>query len=247
MAQPSEMSLADTIRARVAERLQWAELSPIQAATKHGLPRDTLRNLFRRDSALPRADTLADIARALDTSVAFLVGETANPGVEKWADQAQLDEVVRLARPIPVRAELSDGFRKPLEEPLGYVDLNVPGFETADLSAFLVQDRAMVLFYEVDRVVVTAPVRLMGLQLGDHVVAVRMRGEDDNVEVETFIREYAEGSNGPELVGQSSDMEVAAIPILALHHREVLIGGIVIADFKITGRTPIPTAYDWPE
>lgn len=247
MGEPSDMSLADTIRARVAERLQWAELSPIQAATKHGLPRDTLRNLFRRDSALPRADTLADIARALDTSVAFLVGETANPGMEKWADQEQLDEIVRLARPIPVRAELSDGFRKPLDAPIGYIDLNVPGYETADLSAFVVKDRAMDLYYEVDRYVVTAPVGLMGLQIGDHVVAVRMKGEGDEVEVETFIREYADGPIGPQLVGQSSDLTIAPISIKELTHREVLIGGIVVADFKAHGRAPIPMAYEWSE
>lgn len=71
-------TLADSrspLARRVQERLRELDLTPITAATRAGLPRDTIRNLFRADSQ-PRADTLAAIAAALDTTVGYLIGES---------------------------------------------------------------------------------------------------------------------------------------------------------------------------
>jgi len=238
-----ENTLADTIKARVADRLHWLNLTPITAATKNGLPRDSIRNLFRRDSALPRADTLAEIADALETTVSYLMGETANPGVEKWSEEAKLDEVVRLARPVPVRSALQDGAREPHSEPIGYLDLNVPGYDTSELNAFQVADDAMSDFYETGRFVVTAPVGQIGLQFGDHIVAMRMAGE----KVETILREYAQGPAGPELVSRSDGGERPPIRISDLKKGEMMFGGVVVADFKLHDRQILPPAYVWPD
>ncbi|WP_313044859.1 helix-turn-helix transcriptional regulator [Brevundimonas sp.] len=243
----AEETLADTIRARVADRLHWLKLTPITAAKQSGLPRDTIRNLFRRDTALPRADTLAAIAEALETSVAFLMGETVNPGVEKWADQTALEEAVRIARPIPVRSELVDGFRAPLEAPLSYLDLNVEGFETSDLNAFIVADDAMDEIYERGRYVITAPIQQAGLQFGDHVVCMRLVHEGGVDRVETILREFHAGPSGPQLISRTTGEARPIIEIKRLAHEELRFGGAVVADYKPHERTPIPTDYDWPE
>lgn len=78
----SPAPLADRLTARIQQRLGELALTPITAATRAGLPRDTIRNIFRQGS-LPRVDTLAEIARALDTSVAWLVGEPDTPAEDR--------------------------------------------------------------------------------------------------------------------------------------------------------------------
>lgn len=62
------------LQERIAGRLDALGLTQITAATKAGLPRDTLRNLFRQGSD-PTLGTLVNIARALDVSVGWLAGE----------------------------------------------------------------------------------------------------------------------------------------------------------------------------
>lgn len=64
------------LKARINERLDALGLTQITAATKAGLPRDTLRNLFRVGGA-PRIDTLIKIAAALETTVGWLIGESS--------------------------------------------------------------------------------------------------------------------------------------------------------------------------
>ncbi len=239
--------LADTIRARVADRLHWLDLTAITAAQKANLPRDTIRNLFRRDSALPRADTLLAMAQALDTTVAFLVGETVNPGVERWAAEEELEEAVKMARPIPVRAELTDGIRDFHAQPLDYLDINVAGFSTSDLSAFVIADGAMDEYYEIGRYVIAAPISQAGFQSGDHVVCLRVVGGDiaEGMQTETFLREYVIGPSGPELVAKSRSSSHPSIAILELKPFEIRFGGVVVADFKPRARIVLPETYDW--
>ena len=71
--------LAVILQERVQARLNDLGLTQITAATKAGLPRDTLRNLFRDRASLPRADTLVQIARALGVRAGFLLGEESAP------------------------------------------------------------------------------------------------------------------------------------------------------------------------
>lgn len=242
MQSDAPQDLAETIRSRISDRLHWLNLTAITAATKAGLPRDAIRNLFRRDAALPRADTLAAIAHALDTSVAFLIGETINPGVERWADKGSLEEAVRVARPIPIRAELKDGSRDWLAEPMGYVDLNVDGFETADLSAFVVADDAMDHYYEEGRLLIAAPVAQVGLAFGDHVIVLVLDNDD---RPETLVREFAPGEDGPELVSHSTTPRRPLHIRPEKHDPRLKLGGVVVADFMVHARTPVPVSYVW--
>jgi len=81
---------------KVAARLRALGLTPITAAVRAGLPRDTIRNLFRTGGQ-PRADTLADIARALDTTVAHLMGEIV-PMAEEKAEAAPGPDIITITR-----------------------------------------------------------------------------------------------------------------------------------------------------
>lgn len=72
-------AVRDVMLSRAKERMDGLSISPIQAATRVGLQRDTFRNMFRDTSSFPRVDTLFALSRALDTTVGYLVGEVDQP------------------------------------------------------------------------------------------------------------------------------------------------------------------------
>lgn len=170
----------ELVRARTATRLEALNLTPIRAATQAGLPRDTLRNLFREGGSLPRVDTIQKIAAALETTVAYLIGETAYPGLD-WADDNRMawaSAAVEAARPIPVIAragwEVWDQLADP-DDPLDVIHLNVPGFESAPLFAAQVVDDHADIAYGPGRYVVWTDINILGQRDGDHIVVLRQR------------------------------------------------------------------------
>lgn len=99
---------------RIEIRLAELGLTPITAATQHGYPRDTIRNVLRSDSN-PRADTLVAIADALQTTVGWLVGDHENPSTPLVAHEKPIREPQAITvRPngrvtIDIKAEVSVG------------------------------------------------------------------------------------------------------------------------------------------
>lgn len=242
-AQQGDPGLAEMLRARIAERMHWLEVTPITAATQADLPRDTIRNIFRRDSALPRADTLVAIAKALDTSVSYLVGETVDPGIGRWADPASLEEAVRAAKPVPIRAYVADAWLTPPTDPIGYVDVNVEGFETADLSAFLVNDDSASRVYEKGRIVIVAPSNQIGIRLGDHTISVRVRGKPGQEEVETTIKEFAITPSGESVLESLGVPPLPPVQISQLQHLERRSAGIIVADYRPRLQIAAPNTF----
>ena len=179
--------LAENMRQRIASRLAKLGLTPLTAATKAELPRDTIRNLFRQDGSLPRADTLVRIAAALETTVGYLVGENAYDGSDYSADDVRkyAEMSVEVSKKIKVRftaggrtfaqgEELPSNDQKPNIERDDYIYLNVPGYEADDLFAVQVADESMNYYYELNRFLICGAAEAVGLRAGDHVVFMGM-------------------------------------------------------------------------
>ncbi|HQT53579.1 MAG TPA: helix-turn-helix transcriptional regulator [Phenylobacterium sp.] len=164
--------IAEILKQRIMQRLVDLKLTPITAATKAGLPRDTLRNFFRQDRSVPRADTLSKIAAALETSVGFLLGEVAFPSDRELPAERSENAFVRV-RPIHVRASAATGYvstSDALEESLDVIYLHVPGFEYAKLRALEIGDDSMNLYYDEGSYVVFSIADVTGVREGDHIV-----------------------------------------------------------------------------
>lgn len=170
--------LAGVLRQRIATRLRALDLTPITAATKAGLPRDTLRNLFRQDGSLPRVDTLAKIAEALETTIAYLTGETAFPG-DVYDDQTRelAAHAMNTAKPIPVMgATMTPApWAEGADDAYGVLSLNIPGFEDVQLAALVIgnDDPAMDPEYRPGEFVIFANNLEVGLRDADDVIIVR--------------------------------------------------------------------------
>lgn len=192
MDEPND--LVELMRARVEKRLADLDLTAITAATKAGIPRDTIRNLFRTGS-LPRADTLAKIAEALETTVAYLMGETDYP-LNDYSDEDRMSAAraaIESAKPVPVIGLAEWGrFEAPrhTHDPIDLLHINVPGFEEAPLSALVVtDDHADIYFDEGDYAVFAWVTGGVGIRNGDLVVVMHRREVDGEAKVEFTIRE----------------------------------------------------------
>jgi len=62
---------------RLQERLDTLGMNPAQASRLAGLSRDTIRNIMRGQSKNARSDTISALARILQCSVPYLLGEEA--------------------------------------------------------------------------------------------------------------------------------------------------------------------------
>lgn len=170
---PHMGDIGETIRRRISTRLDRLGLTPITAAQKAGLARDTIRNLYRGDGSVPRADTLALIAQALETTTAYLVGEAAYPEPLAAAAQPAGD------RRIPVICNLEWGrFSLPDEMPQGVtISVEVPGYEASTLFAGLMIDGHANLVYRVGTYVIFAPWSESGILPGDTVLVKRQKND----------------------------------------------------------------------
>lgn len=68
---------------RILERMDELGLKPNGVSLEAGLSRDYIRSLKRRDMAQPKHENLAELARVLNCSLAYLRLETDDP--EEWA------------------------------------------------------------------------------------------------------------------------------------------------------------------
>jgi len=69
------------LQQRIRTRLRELATNPFRAAVENGLKPDVIRSILRPGKAVnPRADTLKDVARALQCSVAYLAGESDSLG-----------------------------------------------------------------------------------------------------------------------------------------------------------------------
>lgn len=169
--------IGEVIRRRISTRLDDLGLTAITAAQTAKLPRDTIRNLFRGDGAVPRADTLAEIARALDCSVSYLVGEAPFPSDEQAAREGD-----PTSRAIPVVFDLEWGrFTALADIPTGRsIPVAVAGYENASLFAGRMIDGHANLYHKVGSYLIFAPFVQGGILPGDQVLVRRDRaGESE--------------------------------------------------------------------
>lgn len=194
MAQNEEPDqLAELMRERIAARLATLKLTPITAATKAKIPRDTIRNLFRTGS-LPRLDTLVRISEALETTVAYLVGETAYP-FNDYSDEDKMAAArvaIETAKPVPLIGYAEWGFFEVPRQGFGAIDvlhLNVPGFEDKPLSAVQVVDEHCNVEFESGVYVIFAwRDSGVGLRDGDFVVVLHRKEINGKMHVEFTVR-----------------------------------------------------------
>jgi transcriptional regulator with XRE-family HTH domain len=164
--------VGEVIRRRISTRLDRLGLTAITAAERAGLPRDAIRNLYRGDGSVPRADTLSLIARALHTSIAYLTGEAPFPTTE-----AAEEEGDPRSRDIPVVCDLEWGrFAAPDERPTGEtIPVAVHGYEDAALFAGRMIDGHANLMFRVGTYVIFAPWTDSGMASADTVLVKRER------------------------------------------------------------------------
>jgi transcriptional regulator with XRE-family HTH domain len=158
-------------------------LTPLTAAKAAGLPRDTFRNMFRDNSSMPRADTLISMARALKTSVSYLVGEASTPEIGRL-ELADADTGLRVTKPIPLYGPVSRPLTKNDKgewyhgEPALFLTMEVPGFEGATLSAFVVDDQTMSPIFQTGSIVISGRVDATGFKSGDYLIVSRRSATD---------------------------------------------------------------------
>ena len=253
--------LAELIRQRIATRLSALKLTAITAATRAELPRDTIRNLFRQEASTPRADTLVNIAAALDTTVSYLVGEIDFPGRD-YADAELVgaaNQAMETAKPIPVcgYAEwglFEQGRHMEKGEFIELLWMNVPGFLDAPLLAVLVTDEHCGLAYPEGRYVIFVMRDVAGLRDGDHVVCTRRRGAEIEFTVRELVTNAHRGAFGGRfvsggLVSLSEDEErfpSRPFPPAGTVDSELeglVVAGVVVADLAFHSRRAEPGLF----
>jgi hypothetical protein len=68
-----------TLAERISERLVALDKNPSSAALEAGLGRSAVRDILAGKARKPQAETIAALARVLQCSVAYLLGETDDP------------------------------------------------------------------------------------------------------------------------------------------------------------------------
>lgn len=152
------------------QRLVELKLTAITAATRSGLPRDTLRNIFRQTKSLPRADTLVRIAHALETTVSYLLGESALSSEQPTTSENSPELRTAEVRPIYVWATTGAQVGNEPLDAQDVVFLHVPGFDFTRLRALEIGDDSMDLYYPEGAYVVFSIADITGVREGDHIV-----------------------------------------------------------------------------
>lgn len=75
-----------TLAERISERLLILDKNPSSVALEAGLGRSAVRDILAGKAKKPQANTVAALARALECSVAYLMGETDDP-LSRTADE----------------------------------------------------------------------------------------------------------------------------------------------------------------
>lgn len=112
------MSIKDlsfNLRARMDRRLSELKLSPIQAAQRAGLERSYIRDFLNHKKASIRSDRYEQVAKALDWSVADLLGvDHAHAVIDAMAEELSPSRVISGdqlvgARDLPIYAATAGG------------------------------------------------------------------------------------------------------------------------------------------
>ena len=253
---------AEMMRQRIASRLSDLKLTPITAATKAELPRDTIRNLFRQEGSSPRLDTIIKIAAALETTVAYLVGETDYPRAD-YSDENVLElsrAAIETAKPIPVIGYATWGYFEKIRhthagELIDLLFLNVPGFLDTPLQSVLVTDDHADMYYPAGRYIIFAIRDIAGLRNGDHVVCLRKRGDEGEFTVRELVTEkHRKLSEGTFLTGgglATLAVDDKSYPSITFREADrasaegsrLIVVGVVVADLGFVERPAEPGMF----
>lgn len=186
-----EQIIADSLAARVQQRMAALGLNPFSTAKRAGLKSGYVHDILRGKVLTPGADKLDSLAVALETSTSFLLGKSeARLGVYGVSDPsaspplfASTPQTVRPApaQLLPIRFELAaDVWRTATEvsgQPLGFHAADIPAglagrehwyeYVRDDSFSALIPRGAIVQVCDV------SPEDVSGLQEGDVVVVVK--------------------------------------------------------------------------
>lgn len=212
---------------RLQERLDALGMNAAQASKLAGLSADTIRNILRGQSKNARSDTISALARVLQCSVSYLLGD--EPLLVDTHEPSSFDALP--VRWLDVLHEVGAGYwveRASPVAPLGQgpVAPNAKYLKFEQWLERVIGAGADLVFAPGDLIhVVSAPAMGYAPLVGDYVVLVRREGDLE----ERSIRQVASALPGwAELVAPSSGARFAdAITYPSADGRSEIAGKIV--------------------
>lgn len=193
-----------------------------------------IRDILSGKSANPRTDTISRIASQLGVPVSELITED-----EHILISAPSAAIRRIRRRIPILGEVAAGIWKEttpreIRDAEEHLDMDVRGYETAQLYALRVVGPSMNRVYEPGTYVVVAPAAEAGLRVGDHVIVERRR----NGFVEVTVKELAVDENGEALLWPRSTHpdHQTPVPYEPTGDDATTIVGVVVARYEVRER-----------
>lgn len=130
--------MSDLIRSRIRERLETLKIGPVTAAKIAGLGHTYLRDFLSGKTRSVTTPKLELIAKALDTTPQYLMGDAQSPGVPQ----------IRKTMPVRGRAAASAiGAENIIEDPIEWMPVPVGMAGVRDGYALLVEGDSMKPLY----------------------------------------------------------------------------------------------------
>lgn len=245
---------------RVEERMRYLGLKAAPLAKKAGLGESFVRDILRGKTAVPKADNLARLARALETTPDALLGSTVTGANHAGLSDELPGGVLLTSSPLPFGGEVRAGGFFSADEYFSQDNINFevpasivrnpnPKFAKVHQFAWLVHGDSM---------------DLVGISDGMWVVAVPFLEYRDNVgelfnglpvivertlaggqEIERTIKEFQFTRGGTRLVPRSSNRTHQALfvpddPDADNDTKEIKILAVVLSAVKDYSRPPEP-------
>ncbi|MDQ0510931.1 helix-turn-helix domain-containing protein [Ancylobacter amanitiformis] len=200
------------LKTRVLQRLEALSITQWEAARRAGLHRNFVYDLMEGRKQKPQQKTLLALARALQCSVDYLIGNTEEIGSPPPVSEAS-------GQGLPVVGIIEEGaWRRPLKQPRGTVLIQPDARYTGRQSAYLfrgdphagLEDGMFVLAVDAGDYE-----RQIGAPAAGNPVIVELRRKALN-EVQTVVRPWA---SGLEMSLRSTDVEAQVVAIVAAAFR----------------------------
>jgi len=228
-----------SLKRRVQQRLEELKLSPAAASKKAGFAPTFVRDLIEGRKKNVRSDSLARLAKALQTTPEWLIkGESAPQNGA--AHQLHFVNV----RPILVRGSVQAGrWREATDEVFG-ADIDEietvqiappPGYGKVELYGLRIVGNSMDLVYPEGTIVIVCPITETEVRDGDKVIVVRRKSGF----AETTVKQANFTDNGWVLQARSSDPAFVEPIILTDEGDDTPeIIGVVIGSYRYETRPP---------
>lgn len=208
-------------------RAEWLYSGDGDATTENGAPAQALLAVNAPGDPV----NLADLRAYIDAR-------------QRTAPSA-MPRLRRIDRRVPVVGEVAAGIWKEapvrqLEDVTEYLNLDVTGYERAELRAFKIVGPSMNLVYPDGRFVVTAHPAEAGLRFGDYVVVERSRTDLVEVTLKEFVSENGRLALWPRSTHPDFQQPLYLKDPDEVEQVGITIIGVVVADYSKRDRPPIP-------